>query len=317
MATTTATSRRTHDTMWLALLVLGVGAWDGALGPWALENACVASLALAKCWVVARYARAAPSMLVFGASNVLLVEGSLAVQALLNATVYRRTPVFHDRPPDHAFGEVLKNALRATLPVHALTTLALSALCVQDALECALPQEYSVADDFAALTFAGVACKFVVFRLVSDAVFYATHRAQHHFPSLYSSLHAHHHRHRRTSLRTNFQFTALDLLLEGSLPSLVAGLVLLPCTSVSPLEMTLFLGYVQWYQIGSHSAKDVDSITAVPPLAPLLNASFARALRPAQLRAHRHVRFHAAHHRKVAGNYGISPWLDVLLGTAV
>ena len=64
-------------------------------------------------------------------------------------------------------------------------------------------------------------------------------------------------------------------------------------------------------------AQSVDP-TAAPLISPIYNHPLAKAwARPAALRDHRHVRFHAAHHKKVKGNYGISPWIDYLLGTMV
>ena len=299
--------------LWACVATIAVV--DGTAVPWVLENACVLALACVKCWLLQRFEHLAP-LLVFGASNLVLVEGTIAIQALLNAMWYRSVPVFHARAPGHSLQDMVANVMRSTVPVHVLTTVAVALLCAVVGEECTLPHDYSLADDLASLSFGAVCAKFAAFRLVSDVAFYATHRAQHH-PRLYAWTHSRHHQHRRTSLRTNFQFTSVDLMLEGSVPSLVAGVALSPCTTFSPLELGLFMGYVQWYQIGSHSAKDVNSVTALPPLAPLVNWSRLRPLRPAALRHHRHIRFHAAHHRAVTGNYGISPWMDVLLGTVV
>lgn len=299
--------------------VVGAGLYDGTLGAWALENGAVLALACVKCTFVAWYWVRAPAV-VFGLSNAIPVEGAIAVQALLNATLYRHVPVFHDRPCDHSLSSMLTGVLHSTVPVHACTIVLLLAMCAIHG-QCEMDEDgaraYDVRDDVAALSLLALSLKCVAFRLVSDVVFYATHRAQHAWPRAYSWLHARHHRHRRTSLRTNFQFTPLDLLLEGSLPSLVAGTVLYALCDATPLEASMLIGYVQWYQIGSHAAKDVDSVTAVPPLAPLYNWSVLKRFRPAALRTHRHIRFHAAHHRAVNGNYGISPWLDWLCGTMV
>ena len=303
--------------MWALCAVLFVSLQDGTLTPWLIENACVSLLAFLRCVVLARFGPMAP-MASFGVSNLLLVEGSVALQAVLNATWYRSVAVFHDRPPQHALADMACNVLRSTLPVHVVTVALMAVACAHDADDaCAIPVGYAAIDDALGLRFADVAWKAAAFRALADVTFYVTHRAQHH-PLLYSWLHARHHKHRRTSLRTNFQFTPIDLLLEGSLPSAVATVMLQRCgVGFSLLELTLCVAYVQWYQIGSHSAKDVDSITAVPPLAPLVNWSRLRWLRPAALRMHRHVRFHSVHHRCVVGNFGISPWMDVLLGTVV
>jgi len=241
-------------------------------------------------------------------SNMLIVEGAIVAQTVLNYTVYRHVPPMH--ATSHRWQDMLRNVLWSTLPVHALSTLTVALMW--DAEEAAA---YRVADDVAGFDAAIFACKLVLFRLLSDVVFYTTHRWQHSHPRIYKALHSKHHQHYTTSLRTNFQFTAVDLFLEGSLPSLVATIVLLATFPLTGLEANLCLAYMQWYQIGSHNSKDVACVTAVPPLAPLYNHPWC--WRPEALRGHRHIRFHAAHHRRVKGNYGISPWLDVCLGTSV
>lgn len=299
----------------LVTLAALVALWEGTLTPWVVENGAVLALSYAKCWASSALA---PCGFVVATTlpNMLIVEGVVAVQAILNATLYASTPTFHAVAPQHTLSDMVRNVGRSTIPVHTLTTCVLLALCHCMGACDTFP---NVADDLRRLQFTQLALKFLAFRIISDVVFYTTHRWQHVNPRVYSRLHARHHKHRVTSLRTNFQFTIVDLFLEGSLPSIVATLVLALCARVpfTPLEHTLCLGYVQWYQIGSHSAKDVPSITAVPPIAPLYNCTLARRMRPVALREHQHVRFHAAHHRVVRGNYGISPWLDHILGTAV
>ena len=294
---------------------------DGTLGAWLLENGAVFALVALKC--VAERALATvdgvDAMLAFGATNAIIVEGAVLLQALLNATVYRATPSFHDKPPNHGARGMALGIAYATLPVHVASTVATSAMLQMCYRYAVTPEVDCVAPHGAALELSRVdiaTAKFVAFRVVSDAIFYATHYLQHRVPRLFSWAHARHHQHRRTSLRTNFQFTPVDLLLEGSLPSLGAAF-LLGCAGVrlTALELELCLAYVQWYQIGSHSSKDVPIVTAVPPLAPLYNHTLAKRLRPPALREHRHIRFHAAHHRVVTKNFGISPWLDYALGT--
>lgn len=296
----------------MLLLVVALAALhDRTWGAWAIENGSIAALVLAKCAVQQLW----PTAWGFGASNVLIVEGVILAQTLLNHTVYRHQPPMHDTTA-HGGWEMARNVLTSTIPVHVVTTLAVHALVPWDAEGAA---SYRLWDDVTHhFAFSAFAAKLVAFRLLSDVVFYATHRWQHSHPRVYKALHAKHHRHHTTSLRTNFQFTAVDLFLEGSLPSFVAAVLLAPVCTLTPLEGNLCLACMQWYQIGSHNSKDVPWVTAVPPLAPLYNHTWLTRWRPtAALRAHRHVRFHAAHHRHVKGNYGISPWLDVLLGTDV
>ena len=182
---------------------------------------------------------------------------------------------------------------------------------------CPLPRTTLAASQWPS-SFERFCAGLLLFRLASDVAFYTTHRLQHAFPRVYSWTHARHHQHRAPSLLTNFRFTWLDLWLEGSLPSLVAAQVFLALGLPQRMgELHYYMACVQWYQIGSHNAKDLPCITALPLVAPLYNHTLLKGLRPDGLRDHRHVRFHAAHHRAVKGNYGISPWMDWLLGTAV
>ena len=287
-----------------AVLLALAAAYDDTWQPWVVENGSILTLVVLKCLATEAW----PTWWAFGMSNVLIVEGIVVVQTVLNYTLYRHVAPMHET--SHRWQDMLRNVLTATLPVHVLSTLAVRA--VWDAEHAAA---YRFANDLARFDVAAFACKLVLFRLLSDVVFYATHRWQHSNPRIYKALHAKHHRHYTTSLRTNFQFTATDLFLEGSLPSLVATLVLAPLCTLTVFETNLCLACMQWYQIGSHNSKDVECVTAVPLLSPLYNHSWLVRLRPPALREHRHIRFHAAHHRYVTCHYGISPWLDALIGT--
>ena len=70
-------------------------------------------------------------------------------------------------------------------------------------------------------------------------------------------------------------------------------------------------GYIQWYEIASHSGKEVPTVSYFPPLAPLYTA--AQALGPGV--DARNVAFHDRHHGLVKCNYGITQWCDMLMGT--
>ena len=293
--------------MLLYIVTAAAAVHGGTLVAWIVENGSIALLAVLKCAVM----EASPTWWGFGLSNVIIVEGAILAQSLINRTVYRSTPPMHETA--HGVSDMWRNIVQSTLPVHVASTLAVA--CTS------MPADYRLADDVATFDGASYIAMLVVFRLVSDVVFYVAHRWQHTHSRVYLALHARHHRHRLTSLRTNFQFTAIDLFLEGSLPYIVATAVVATVwqpSEVTPLKATLCLACMQWYQIGSHNAKDVPCVTALPPLAPLYNHRWAKAWRPtATLRNHRHIPFHATHHRKVLGNYGISPWMDVLCGTQV
>lgn len=66
--------------------------------------------------------------------------------------------------------------------------------------------------------------------------------------------------------------------------------------------------YMNWYEIGSHSGKPVPTVTYFPPLAPLYNTLLGDVDK-------RNVEFHERHHNRLDQNYGITQWLDWLLGT--
>jgi sterol desaturase/sphingolipid hydroxylase (fatty acid hydroxylase superfamily) len=79
-------------------------------------------------------------------------------------------------------------------------------------------------------------------------------------------------------------------------------------THSSRLEVALYATYINWYEIGSHSGKPVPTVTYFPPLSPLYRALLGDV--DAQ-----NVEFHERHHNKLNQNYGITQWLDKLLGT--
>ena len=121
------------------------------------------------------------------------------------------------------------------------------------------------------------------------------------------------HTHYTTALPTNFHFTATDLLLEAFVPLFIGmrfvdGVLGMPS---SMLEVYLFTGYIQWFEIASHSGKEVPTVSYFPPLAPIY--AHEAALGP-ECDA-RNVAFHDQHHGLVRCNYGITQWMDMLLGT--
>ena len=292
---------------------------------WFIENGCLLALSFLKCELQVRAVRNGGMGIAnaFSLTNVLLVEGIVLCLHVLNATVYREVKTFHETEAKHSVASALFGALTATIPVHLgshlLTVLLFTFTLAADEELTAFFDTWNLADQLRQLNVWRLAWRFCLFRVVVDIVFYTTHRWQHTNKRVYMALHYRHHLHKITSLFTNFQFTAVDLWLEGSLPSLVANVILLFLLGVTltPLESTYCLAAVQWYQIGSHNEKDLPCITAIPLLAPLYNHPLLKKVRPESLRNHKHVRFHAAHHRFPRGNYGISPWMDYLGATMI
>ena len=62
------------------------------------------------------------------------------------------------------------------------------------------------------------------------------------------------------------------------------------------------------YEIGSHSGKNVPTVTYFPPLTPLYHHLFGNI-------DARNVEFHERHHNKLHQNYGITQWVDLVVGT--
>merc|ERR1712178_525371 len=78
---------------------------------------------------------------------------------------------------------------------------------------------------------------------------------------------------------------------------------------IAGLEECLLATYFQWYEIGSHSGKAVPTVTLFPPLSPFYKWILGDVDK-------RNIEFHDQHHAQRNCNYGISQWLDHLLGTA-
>lgn len=228
------------------------------------------------------------------------------MQKVLTAWVYEHVPYFTDRnakqsrlPLLHALREWLK----CNLPSHAVTS-GIVAL----GLSCASIEEYEKVIKPRKFVLHKFLVKLAVVRFISDIAFYAVHRALH--TRLLYPLHKRHHEHTATALNTNFHFSVPDLVLEGFVP-LITGLGMLQQFGIncSQLEGNLFTAYIQWYEIGSHSGKPVPTVTLFPPLSPIYRLFLG------DVDAH-NVRFHDQHHVMRNCNYGITQWLDFLLGTA-
>ena len=225
--------------------------------------------------------------------------------------MYAHVPYFNERArPRWSLGACLRDWTRANLTVHTFGSSLISAIIcfVVDDKKAAVLQKVN-ARPFRVLPFIG---KLAVIRAIVDVSFYGIHRLLHTRP-LYGALHKYHHTHYTTALPTNFHFTATDLLLEAFVPlfigmRFVEGVLGMPS---SMLEVYLFTGYIQWFEIASHSGKEVPTVSYFPPLAPIY--AHEAALGP-ECDA-RNVAFHDQHHGLVRCNYGITQWMDMLLGT--
>ena len=280
-----------------------------------IENGFVWAIAWAKC--VADFHAFEHGVAVFFpvvcATNMLLIETIIAVQYLLLKTVYSSTPI-HSKGASPRV-DILKSILTIHLPVNAIV------MCTVSALTRGQPGMLILlhpSEEVRMWSVGRWVFNFAVYRLVYDASFYVFHRAMHH-SSVYAYTHKTHHKHHSTDLSTNYQFSAVDLFVEAMLTVFVAQmfLALLLEPEMPYLAGTVYGTYVQWYQIGSHAPRQMHAATAFPPLSPVYNHPLAKRVRPPSLRKHDAVEFHAAHHKRVKGNYGITPWMDWLLGTMV
>ena len=142
-------------------------------------------------------------------------------------------------------------------------------------------------------------------------MFYIIHRCIHSQP-LYKWIHKRHHEHNNCALVTNFHFTPLDLLLEAFIPGFISveTLASLPLKSARPseFESRLVFLYLLWFEIGSHSGKNVPTLSFFPPLSCVYGYVWPEIDADT-------VRHHETHHNRVTCNYGITNWLDIVMGT--
>jgi sterol desaturase/sphingolipid hydroxylase (fatty acid hydroxylase superfamily) len=151
---------------------------------------------------------------------------------------------------------------------------------------------------------------FIVLRFVNDVMFYLGHRLLHVHPWIYRNIHKRHHSHMTTSLPTNFMFTPLDVLVEAAIP-IGVGLTVLGKLMGVPMgrfESNVLVSYHSWYDAGTHLGKNIPCISMFAPFALFYNQfwDFDRKA----------IMFHEIHHNKIMCNYGITSWLDCLVGTA-
>lgn len=157
---------------------------------------------------------------------------------------------------------------------------------------------------------------FAMFRIIVDVVFYMGHRALHVNQWLYRMVHRRHHEHFTTTLRTNYHFTALDLFIESALPIFSAFATMRSAMGVklSRYEAHLMMTYIAWHEAGTHLGKPLPVISMYPPLSILYNVLQASYFKQGPSTA---IEFHEVHHNKRHCNYGITQWIDRLMGSHV
>mgnify|MGYP003645679418 CR=1 FL=1 len=159
------------------------------------------------------------------------------------------------------------------------------------------------------------AFKLIYLRVSSDIGFYLVHYLLHVRP-FYNLIHKTHHEHHYTDLDTNYHFSPTDLVLEGFVPfffaihlaTLLHRWTDILALSLNPTDIRLGFMYLNWYQVGSHTGKPLPTVTTLPPFSFIYLYFFPNVDSD-------HILFHESHHNYVFCNYGITTWLDKLLGT--
>lgn len=282
---------------------------------WIIENGSIWTIASAKVW----FDYCAKGLfshwwfvLTVAISNMFLIESIVVLQWMWTQLLYHDQPVHCRKPPTT---NVLKAICTIHIPVNVLAMAFVGTFDIGSYFSA--PRLHPV-DELLSHDMMWWLQTFACYRIVYDVAFYTYHRLLHQ-PAFFSWIHKTHHRHYDPDLTTNYQFTALDLFSEAMLTALSAQVVVsIMVTEMPLLAQAVFGTYVQWYQIGSHAPQRLPIVTAYPPLAPIYNHPMVKQwTRPKALQSHDAVRFHATHHRRVNGNYGITPWMDWLLGTTV
>jgi sterol desaturase/sphingolipid hydroxylase (fatty acid hydroxylase superfamily) len=241
------------------------------------------------------------------AGNMISIESILAVQAVYIQYVYKHIPYFSDKGiPESSTNPAIALQEWATcnIPLHMFVAFLFTLVLVHI-------EDTSAIAKFAApseLHVLPLLAKFLGIRVVTDITFYALHRMLHQ-PPFYAYLHKRHHEHFKTRIHTNFHFTIIDLFLEAFAPFMVGvGVLVASGVDFTLFEISVALVYIGWFEIGSHSGKAMPTVTYYPPLSILYNA-----IVPIDAN---NVQFHETHHNLVKCNYGITQWLDIVLGTA-
>lgn len=287
---------------------------DHTLVAWIVENMSIAGVAVLAAFVKQSKPFRLPERRSFASvfihhfsGSMVLIESSIAIQKFLVKKVYAHIPYFSDagrRQSQQSFRKTFYDWLRCNFVTYIASTSVVTGIMLAEPIQT-YKRRLQSKQSFSIIHFLG---KLAAVRFISDIVFYCVHRALH-TKQLYR-LHKRHHEHTATALNTNYHFSCADLLLEGFYPILHGvGALHVINIRMNCLEEDLIASYFQWYEIGSHSGKPVPTVTFFPPLAPLYKSLLGDVDK-------RNIEFHDQHHFLRNCNYGISQWLDHLLGTA-
>mmetsp|Transcript_2354 Transcript_2354/g.2680 ORF Transcript_2354/g.2680 Transcript_2354/m.2680 type:complete len:382 (-) Transcript_2354:349-1494(-) len=238
-------------------------------------------------------------------SCLVTEEGTVLALKLLDAVVYKKVPYFTKQKKNTKVFSVV--SLFDWLSGNAYLQVLGGGIAL-GLIESFVPKRWAEEINQTEFSMIKFMRNFVLFRVVADAVFYYSHRAMHIKDSIYKMVHKKHHGHYVTNITTNYHFTAIDLFAESAFPMFTAMAAIRGCGfKMGRFELHLLMGYWAWYSLGSHFGKPVKLISMFPPISPLYNFVY-----PIDDYA---IEFHERHHNRRHGNYGLTSWMDKLLGT--
>lgn len=293
---------------------------DTPIGVWLVENSLIGFIAFVKMAFTRTTTKPSflANWLIVFIGGLISVDGTMLMQHYVLRTIYK-----HIQPlvppeklvPKWGFKEIQWDYLRTMVPTQIVSS-GLAAL----AMEGIPPAQWAhvAAQPFRVVPFL---FRFAVIRVCIDVSFYIVHRLLH--SRLLYPIHKRHHEHVNTSLSTNYHFTPPDLALEGFIPvffgtvavNVIHVLTGNPWFQLLQPDVELIYAYAMWYEIGSHCGMPIP-LTMFPPFAPVYNWMYKLITGNSEGLDDHNVLFHERHHNLVKCNYGITPWLDWIFGTA-
>ena len=264
-----------------------------------IEHACIIVPALLRSKLPLGSQESFPHFFLWTVMSQFNTEVVMCATYVLAKTLYRDVPYFAGKETHRPTLSTVAAWLKCNLVVHIVGS------CIAWNIISGLSaKQYHTDRPFHLATFC---VNFIVVRLFTDVIFYCLHRMLH--TRWFYWIHKKHHQHHScNSISTNTQFSALDLFFEGLVPVLSAMLLAeaLGCDLDSKLEKNLLSNAMLWYEVGSHAGKELPIVSYCPPVAPLTRYFGLER---------RNVAFHEDHHKFTHCNYGITQWIDCVLGT--
>lgn len=283
------------------------------LQSWLLENLCIwvpAILSLACVTPPPVDATFLDIWFFFLQTGFIIVEGNFLCQHVLLNTVYRDAPSLSVRCSDApVVQQGVFDFFTTMVPAQFIASAGFSfisfMLLPRESVEATLRLTAEHGYMARPLPFL---LRLLIVRVTVDIWFYIVHWLLHR-KGVYEAIHITHHEHIKPTLWTNYHFSVLDLIFEGFVPFGIALAVLESIGLSSPLiETNALLAHIMHYEIGSHSGTTAPLVSFFPPLSCAYKLFLGDIDRE-------NVLFHHCHHVYRLCNYGITQWVDILLGT--